>query len=567
MANVTRPGVVVMETVAVRDLSGEVITRAAAQGQTLGVTNRGSLSGVLLPLTRRVLERLARRDAGDIGKGVQQAEQEMASGERLTTLSELDDGSAESSSSVTSFSRVTIRGLTGKRLAQAASDGKAVIVTSDGVSVALLIPVTANWVERLVEGGINRFLDGDASAPPILDVQAERVIPGPVPQIATDAAGITEFIATAPTAKARAPWAITGSPSGGIVSSAHDFLQSVAIGIQITSDTASNKRLVGVVTDMLAKPEAGPRERSLESTEEIHVLAQLLDLINELRSLIDKDQQLVGVGMEIGGHVHNGRVIYSPNAQWSQFPLAGRLSSLIHAPVVLENDANALAIYERRFTGIEDHSFAVIVLTEVGVGCGLMLDGEIYHGVRGMAGEFGHIPVALGDRGEDSTCRCANPGCLETAATPYAIELRLREFNFAGTYEDALQSPISESARRAFGEAGASFGRAIVTVINLINPSAIIFYGLPELLGPPRTFHVEAKPAAHGGSDLGATTAARIYTDSMVEAIRANAFSTGVYEDCRFIVRNPADQYGARAAAACLIDRFALTPLDSAIKP
>jgi predicted NBD/HSP70 family sugar kinase len=309
---------------------------------------------------------------------------------------------------------------------------------------------------------------------------------------------------------------------------------------------------------MLANVVGGPYKRLLESTDERDVLAQILNLIDDLRPLIAKDQRLLGLGLEIGGHVNQGRVIYSPNANWTQFPLAERLRSILRLPVVLENDANALAIYERRFTGIQDHSFAVIMLTEVGIGCGLMLRGQIYHGVGGMAGELGHVPVALGEQA-DSPCSCTNHGCVESQVTPHAIELSLPSYGFKGSYQEALRSSHLESVRRAFAAAGASFGRAIINVVNLINPSAIVLYGPPQLLGAPRDFHVEGKRTFHNEGDLPAGGVAHHYTMAMIEAIRQNSFSTGV-SDCRFIVRSKADLHVAQAAAACLIDRVALAP-------
>jgi predicted NBD/HSP70 family sugar kinase/antitoxin (DNA-binding transcriptional repressor) of toxin-antitoxin stability system len=554
-----------METVTVRELSGELITGATARGQTLGVTNRGTLVAVLLPLTRHVLERIARRDAQVIQRDVDRAEAEMAAERDLATVADLADLPDESgdASAVAKFTRVTIRALTGKVLAAAAADGRPMMVTSDGVSVALLVPVTPSWVERLVEGGIRGFLDGDASAL----TAAEPVAEGPtaaVPRV-TSPTGAPVAIArpapVIPVAGMEIPWSPSGVPIS-VAGAGLDFLHRVAIGIRITSDAAQNKRLVGVVTDMLANVLAGPRELPLEGTEERDVLAQILNLVEELSPLISHDQRLVGVGLELGGHVDRGRVIYSPNAHWTQFPLAERLAAMLRVPVVLENDANALAIYERRFTGIEDRSFAVIVLNEVGVGCGLMLDGQIYHGVRGMAGEIGHLPVALGDPGEDATCRCVNRGCLESAATQHAIELALRRLKFTGSYAEALQSVRLEPVGKVFSDAGVALGRAMVTVINLINPSAIIFYGLQELLGPPRTFHLEDRQAARAESEFAGISAARVYSESMVDAIRQSAFSTGVYQDCRFIVRTANDVSSAKAAAACLIDRVELAPLE-----
>ena len=493
-----------METVTVRDLSSEVITRATAQGQMLGITNRGALAGVLLPLTRQVLERLARRDAEQIAKEVHYAEVEMASGDRLGTLDDLEadqDRPSDETSVGTSFTRVTIRGLTGKRLDQAASDGKAMLVTSDGATVALLIPVTAKWMERLVEAGIRRFLDGGSPVSAATVADAEQVTFDSavlVPSISRQAVSITEPSVAAVTRGSGRSESAAGV-SFAVIGSPHDFLRSVAIGIEITSDTQSeHKRLVGVVTDMLAKVESAPRERILESVEERHVLNQILGLVEDLQLDIGSDRPLIGIGLEIGGHVHNGRVVYSPNAQWSQFPLGDRLANLVKLPVVLENDANALAIYERRFSGIEDRSFAVVILTDVGLGCGLMLDGQIYHGTRGMAGELGHVPVAMGDPSEYNECRCVNRGCLETAATPHAISLALPRVGFNGTYSEALGAAESEPVVKAFGAAGASLGRALAGVINLMNPSALIFYGPTSSSG--RHEHSTLNPNEMAGS-------------------------------------------------------------------
>jgi predicted NBD/HSP70 family sugar kinase/antitoxin (DNA-binding transcriptional repressor) of toxin-antitoxin stability system len=539
-----------MQTLSIRELSGEVITTATARGQALGITNKGSLVGVLVPLTREVLERLAHRDAADIRAAVDRAEQEMASDQPPSALSELVTGADRSSR--TDFSRITIRDLSGKRLGQAANEGKALVVTSGGVTVALLIPVTASWMERLVEEGVRRFLDGDTADQVTERAESHLAFTDPfdvIPEAAVRSGIITQLHSTVAMPSPRAPWVGSTTPTTH-AGSGREFLRQVAIGIRITSDASNSKRLVGVVTDMLARVINGPAQCVLESTDESYVLAQILSLIDDLRPFIAEDQRLVGLGLEIGGHVHHGRVVYSPNAHWTQFPLADRLTDILRLPVVLENDANALAIYERRFAGIAEDSFAVILLTELGIGCGLILDGQIYHGARGMAGEIGHIPVVLGD-GEQTHCRCVNRGCLESVATPRAIELALPRFEFNGTYEQAVHASDLESVRGAFEAAGASFGRSIVGLINLINPSAIVLYGPAELLGAPRTFHIE--------SDLPATGVARHYTGSMIRAIRQHAFSTGA-ADVQFIVRTIADVQSARAAAACLIDRVALAP-------
>ena len=341
-------------------------------------------------------------------------------------------------------------------------------------------------------------------------------------------------------------------------SSGREFLQQRAIGIRILADAPGQGRLLGVVTDMLARVVANQIELKLESFDEAESFAQILSLVDDLGAQIGTDERLVGVGLEIGGHVYQGRVVYSANAKWGQLPLEDRLTDVLRLPVVLENDANALAIYERRFEGIPEDSLAVVLLTHFGVGCGLILDGQVYRGIRGMAGEVGHVPiVGPANGGPQLLCRCGNDGCLECVATPSAIEENLKKAGFEGDYEDALRSADVDEVGQAFKSAGAALGRAVATIINLLNPSAIIFYGPSDLLGQSREFHIGRKVQSgefHTDDDPSPTGAAHHYAAALVEAIRGHAFSTGP-SDCRFIVRNSVDIYGAQAAAACLINK------------
>lgn len=512
-----------MQTVSIRELSGDLIARATSQGQTLGVTNMGGLVGVVVPLTKEVLEGIAHRDEGARQARVREAETEMASGRPLGTLSELlDEGSPPAPGARSlpkgwaSFSRVGIRDLSGARLEQAARDGEALLVSSGRVTLALLIPVTPDWVEHLVEGGIKRFIDGDSDS----------------------------GVAVRDTRRDALPAGELGVPAARTISG-REFLRQRAIGIRIIADASDGpSRLQGVLTDMLARAVGERVERTLESVDEVHVVAEILSLVDDLRAQMGTDERLIGVGLEIGGHVHEGGVVYSANAHWMQFPLEDRLRNILRLPVVLENDANALAIYERRFEGVAENNLAVMLLTRFGVGCGLILDGHIYRGVHGMGGEIGHIPMSMNGDGE-ILCRCRNPDCLECVATPRAIEEALRQSAYDGDYDTALKDSGSERAREAFESAGTALGRASATVINILNPSAMVFYGPPDLLGTSREFHI--------GGDPRTEEVAPHYASAMIKAIRNHAFSTGA-SDCLFTVRTSVEKYSARAAAACLID-------------
>ena len=522
-----------MKTVAIRELSGDLITRVTAQGQILGVTNMGALVGVVLPLTREVIQGMASRDAASMQDSVRKAETEIASGRPMSTLSELLQ-QHDLTGHRPGPARVSIRELSGARLEQAARDGSPLLISSGRVTLALLIPVTSGLQERLVESGIRRFIDGESPQDWTAPGDASDFLPGGAASVSS--------LGLEPVPAGGFPYLGAEMPSQR-TNSGRDFLRQRAIGIRIIADSPNERnRLQGVVTDMLARPVGNPSEHPLVDIDEGHVLAAILTLTDDLRAYIGPDERLMGVGLEIGGHVHQGRVIYSANAHWGDFPLEDRLSDSLRLPVVLENDANALAIYERRFEGIGEESLAVMLLTYLGVGCGLVLDGHIYRGVRGMAGEIGHIPAAGGD---DIRCRCSHPGCLECVATPYAIGEALRKSGFDGGYEAALGEVTSEEVRKKFEHAGAALGQSAATVINLLNPSAMVFYGPSELLGRSREFHVDIDPRHTG--------AAHPYARAMVENIRSNAFSTGA-SDCRFIIRSSAEHHSPKAAAACLIN-------------
>lgn len=522
-----------MRRVGIRELSADVIRNCARDNEALGVASKGALIGVLLPLTHEILQRLMAGDADGLAA-------KAANPGIRTNLRDVLQDPGRAVQAPAAFSRMNIRKLSGARLAEASSTNTPIVITIDRTDIAVFLPMMTDWVDRLVEENVQRFLDGGPTA-------------------AAASSGQTHSNVDAMSDPARA--------------SGRRFTMQRAIGIRIVGDSRRHReRIVGVVTDGLARIKVPAVTLPLKRLDEAYVLEQILSLIDILQSEIDNACDLVGVGIEIGGHVSQGRVVHSTNIHWDQFPVADQLSEIIDLPVVLENDANALAIYERYFEGISTDHFAVVLITHLGIGCGLVLDGRLHRGSRGMAAELGHIPVmpapALSsltsertpvldgrsipspDPSEISRCRCGNPDCLECVATPQAIEAMLHTNDFAGTYEDALRSSDNPAVRDVFALAGATLGNGIVTLLNLLNPEAVVLYGPLDLVGPPRQFHIEnfnTVTDAKAVSGVG-----RIYTGAMVENIRNHVFSNAA-ETCQFIVRIRSDEQGARAAAACVI--------------
>jgi predicted NBD/HSP70 family sugar kinase/antitoxin (DNA-binding transcriptional repressor) of toxin-antitoxin stability system len=540
-----------VETVAIRDLSGDFIARASEAGELLGVTNMGALVGVLVPLTRDVLQRMTARDAAQVRERLKRAEEELESGQSASTVSELLRDHAEAGHRQ-GPDRVSIRRLSGARIEQAAREGRTLIINSGQVALALLIPVTPDWLERWVESEINRFIDGGASG----SKEASHPRGGSTPTEATD------DLVQGPAVAMLTPRQEVLQPHANI---GREVVWQRVIGIRVDADPAGDKgRLLGVVTDTAAKVLIGPVMRNLATIDESDVYNAVLTLVDDLKARVGPSESVIGIGLEMGGHVHDGQIIRSFNVHWEDFSLADRLNAVFGLPVVVENDANSLAILERRFHGVKEDNLAVILVTYRGVGCGLIIDGHLYRGSRGMAGELGHLPVGIhpsahilerqaaqqiSTTGDDLVrCRCGNPYCLESVATPHAIGQALETRDVNGGYEAAKRLMTTDiQVRSHFQYAGQALGRGVASVINLFNPSTVVFYGPPELLGGSREFHIDA--------DLRRLAENHPYLAGVIEATSESQFSTGAF-DCRFIVRRDADDQRARSAAACLINRL-----------
>lgn len=149
------------------------------------------------------------------------------------------------------------------------------------------------------------------------------------------------------------------------------------------------------------------------------------------------DQKLRIVGVSVPGVTDSQRreLVYAPNLNWRNVPLADIFEKEVGAPVVIENDSTAAATYEARIkvseTSDGNASNFVLVRSGTGIGVGMVIGGEVYRGTgagRGIAGEFGHMTIVAGGK----PCVCGNRGCWEryasaaSAASLYLGDRRLR---------------------------------------------------------------------------------------------------------------------------------------------
>ncbi len=190
--------------------------------------------------------------------------------------------------------------------------------------------------------------------------------------------------------------------------------------------------------------------------------------------------QIVGVGLGIPGPMDAQlRQLISPPRMpgWNGVDVQQILGRELNVPIYPDNDANMGALGESRFgagRGISDLAYVKI---GTGIGCGLVINGGIYRGSRGSAGELGHVTIIA----DGPLCDCGNRGCLEAVAGASAI---LQDVHAAlgRDYQDVaevVQAALSGDAacQTAIERAGDHIGIALAGLVNLVNPSVILIDG------------------------------------------------------------------------------------------
>ena len=131
----------------------------------------------------------------------------------------------------------------------------------------------------------------------------------------------------------------------------------------------------------------------------------------------------VGVGSPGPLDTRQGIVLLTPNLGWVDFPLRGRVSDGLGLPASLDNDANCAVLGEHWRGAARGTRQAIGITIGTGIGGGIILDGQLYHGASDCAGEIGHTTIEMNGR----RCACGNYGCLEAYASGPAIARRAVE--------------------------------------------------------------------------------------------------------------------------------------------
>jgi len=221
------------------------------------------------------------------------------------------------------------------------------------------------------------------------------------------------------------------------------------------------------------------------------IVRALIDAVHACaRNATAQGGVLSAVSVVVPGTVNvaEGVVVKAPNVPCLDgFRLAAALESELEWPVILENDANAAAIGEMWRGAGKGYRTLICVTLGTGVGGGIILDGKLWRGADGSAGEIGHIGV---DPFAGVPCTCGSRGCLEVYASATAIVRMTREArprypnSILHNTEDLTSEKIYEAGTKGdelaievFRRMGVYLGIGLASLINVLNPEIVVIGG------------------------------------------------------------------------------------------
>ncbi|GGJ43004.1 ROK family transcriptional regulator [Deinococcus roseus] len=261
-----------------------------------------------------------------------------------------------------------------------------------------------------------------------------------------------------------------------------DFAAHYAIGIKLRED-----RMEVVLTDLSTRVLAH-RTEDLTSQNPQDVALQIKNISKKLykKARIDPED-VIGIGIGMTGVIdaRHGQAVNAPLMQWHNVPISQIITAQTGLPVWIDNDVNAFAAAERLFGNGKQYGSFLTVAIGRGLGGALVLEGDIYRGRNGGAGEFGHNMVQPGGR----LCSCGRKGCLEAyTAEPGILSIfqekhpEIENPTIPGVVELAAQGHLG--AREVLENAGRLLGTHLSYLVNTFNPELIIMGGEGSQLGP-----------------------------------------------------------------------------------
>ncbi len=253
--------------------------------------------------------------------------------------------------------------------------------------------------------------------------------------------------------------------------------------------------------------------------------------------------KLFGIGIGLAGVIHSreGIVHYSPYFGWQSFALAHLLEQELQYPVYIENDVNTLTLTEQLFGAGNYYTNFVVITIGRGIGLGIVINNQLYHGMRGGAGEFGHTVMHYGT----STAETISYQTLENVAADPALIRQMNESFSKGRAKIKKLSELveladagNETALKLLAKSGGHIGASLANIINLFNPELVVISGEGTIAGDYRL-----KP--------------------LMETLKQYTFN-GLLDNVEIVVEPTDDHAWARGAASLVISKVFESPITEA---
>ncbi|HEY4325218.1 MAG TPA: ROK family protein [Mucilaginibacter sp.] len=251
-------------------------------------------------------------------------------------------------------------------------------------------------------------------------------------------------------------------------------------------------------------------------------LDQLIEKINEyiILSGISKDK-IAGIGIGMPGFINPLRGVNYTYLDRGGKSLTRTISDETGLPTYIDNDSSLIALAEQKFGIAKSQKEVMVINLSWGIGLGMIVNGEIFRGRNGFAGEFSHIPLSE----DGALCECGKRGCLEAEASMRVVLKKAVEGIEQGRItslkqiDEAHSKPMADAiiecanngdqfAIELFTDSGYKIGKALAILIHIMNPQAIVISGRGAkvgkiLLAPiQQALHKYCIPRLSSGTEL-----------------------------------------------------------------
>ena len=252
------------------------------------------------------------------------------------------------------------------------------------------------------------------------------------------------------------------------------------------------------------------------------VIDEMCSAIQRINRQYERNGKFLGAGIGIPGIIdlETGTIRKSANLPgFSEYPVRAEIERRLGAKVFLDNDANFAALGEKWLGAGRSVANMAILTLGTGIGGGIILNEKIFHGMTGMSGEFGHVPIA----NDGPRCGCGSYGCAEQYASATAIMRMAREaiaagsaglaqaansgaeFNAEAIYKLATQG--DKDAREIFRKFGKALGFVLAGVVNILNLEMFVIGGgvssAWDALAPSMFAELRSRSLVYAATDPG----------------------------------------------------------------